>query len=80
MNICILGGGYVGTHLSNSLKSDHNVTVLRRADLDYNKQYKLLAFLSKSNIDYVINCSGFTGRPNVDQAEDKINEYKTPSI
>jgi len=74
MNICILGGGYVGTHLSNSLKSDHNVTVLRRADLDYNKQYKLLAFLSKGNIDYVINCSGFTGRPNVDQAEDKKKE------
>ena len=74
MNICILGGGYVGTHLSNSLLGYHNVTVLRRAELDYNKQYKLLTFLSTNKIDYVINCSGFTGRPNVDQAEDKKQE------
>tara|TARA_R110002153_G_scaffold3866_1_gene18535 strand:+ start:99 stop:944 length:846 start_codon:yes stop_codon:yes gene_type:complete len=74
MNICILGGGYIGTHLSNSLLGYHNVTVLRRAELDYNKQYKLLAFLSNNKIDYVINCSGFIGRPNVDQAEDKKKE------
>ena len=74
MNICILGGGYVGTHLSNSLQSEHTVKVLRRSELDYNKQYKLLAYLSKYKIDYVINCSGFTGRPNVDQAEEKKKE------
>lgn len=71
MKILILGGGYTGTHLYDVLKQEHDVTVLRRDTLDYNKYYKLILFLSMEKFDYIINCSGFTGRPNVDQCEDE---------
>ena len=71
MKILILGGGYTGAHLYDALKQEHDVTVLRRDTLDYNKYYKLILFLSMEKFDYIINCSGFTGRPNVDQCEDE---------
>lgn len=71
MNVLILGGGYTGTILATTLKQEHDVTVLRQSELNYNDPDKLAVYLIKNGFDYVINCSGFTGRPNVDQCEDE---------
>ncbi len=72
MKILILGGGYTGTHLESSLKQDHDVTILRKAELNYNAGTDAFtSYLREHEYDYVINCSGFTGRPNVDQCEDE---------
>ena len=47
MNIAIIGGGWVGCHLSNNLKKDHNVTLFEKI-----KHYLLKHhFLIK--IDYI---------------------------
>jgi dTDP-4-dehydrorhamnose reductase len=78
-NIILLGKGYVGTHLYNSLKQNTNfhVSSICRAEVDYFDTIALKKYI-RENIflnhnthdDYIIiNCSGFTGRPNVDQCE-----------
>jgi len=71
LNLLILGKGYVGNHLYNHLKSDFNVIIKSAEELDYHKDYILNKFLLNNTIDTVINCSGFTGRPNIDEAEMK---------
>lgn len=69
-DVLIIGQGYVGVELLTELAlTDHNIHCVSRKDLDYHNQYKLYKFLISNNIEYVINCSGFTGRPNVDEAE-----------
>ena len=74
-NILILGEGYVGTILHQSL-TDHGYNVISksRKDLDYHIPSDLMRFVLNSDIDVVINCSGFTGKPNVDEAEIKKDE------
>ena len=59
--IVILGNGYVGKNLY--------VKIEKRKLLNYNDVKSLEAYLDKEKPDYVINCSGFTGRPNVDEGE-----------
>ena len=70
-NILILGRGYIGNYLSKFLESEYSVKIVSFSELDYSDQKELSKFLLNNNIDYVINCSGFTGRPNVDEAESK---------
>ncbi len=70
MNVLILGAGYVGTEIYNQLPKDkHNIYLKSRKDLDYHNQGVLRRFIGNNDIHYVINCSGFTGRPNVDEGE-----------
>ena len=73
--ILILGYGYVGGYLYNRLKQDKNndVTIVKREFLDYTDSTKVEQWLKKEkdHYNYVINCSGFTGRPNVDEGEKK---------
>ena len=71
LNILILGKGYVGNHLYNHLKNDFNVTIHSSEEMDYHNPKTLYKFLINNGIDTVINCSGFTGRPNIDEAEMK---------
>ena len=72
MKLLILGKGYIGTNLSNYLvKEKHEVYSFSRAELDYSDQERLYNFLIKQPVDAVINTSGFTGRPNVDECETK---------
>ncbi len=42
--------------------------------MDYHDSKKLSKFILNKDIAIVINCSGFTGRPNVDEAELKKDE------
>ena len=71
-DLLVIGNGYIGwemfTHLT-SLK--HNVILVSRNDLDYHDQTIFKKYLLDNNIETVINCSGFTGRPNVDEGEIK---------
>ncbi len=69
-NILILGNGYIGNYLFNHLTDNgFSVQIKSRNNLDYHDMSVLLKYLLNANIVTVINCSGFTGKPNVDQAE-----------
>lgn len=72
-NILILGKGYIGNELYKYLKSnlgeEHDVFIVSREELDYGNLVKFNNFCLNNAITEVINCSGFTGRPNVDEAE-----------
>lgn len=74
-NILIIGAGYVGTKLFNHTNKVTNKYWLKsRKDLDYSNEQELRRFILNNDINYVINCSGFTGRPNVDEGEIKKKE------
>lgn len=69
-NILILGKGYIGNYLFNHLQSKgFNVQIKARKDLDYHNIPLLNKYILNADINTIINCSGFTGKPNVDQAE-----------
>lgn len=68
--VLILGLGYIGTKLKNYLKNNGvDVTAFSQKDFDYTCEENLLKHIAASSYDYVINCSGYTGRPNVDGCE-----------
>ena len=76
MNVLILGSGYVGNHLFNHLKRYHDVEQInqRRVDYTFTGAYAdaidLKSYLMDKRFDVAINCSGYTGKPNVDACED----------
>lgn len=73
--VLILGEGYVGTELLTELTlSDHSVFSVSRSTLDYHNQSILRKFLINNDFVYVVNCSGFTGSPNVDECETRREE------
>ena len=69
--VIILGNGYVGSNLYDRLQfqEGYNVNIERRKLLNYNDIKKLEQYIDKEKPDYIVNCSGFTGRPNVDEGE-----------
>jgi len=71
--ILILGHGYVGSYLYGRLKKieKSDVTIVRKEFLDYTNSSELIKWFKREKFDYVINCFGFTGRPNVDEGERK---------
>lgn len=74
--ILILGNGYIGNHLNSSLITEgHTVKILDSRETNYHDA-KTLWYELNFNFepDIVINCSGFTGRPNIDEAELKKEE------
>ena len=70
-NILILGKGYIGNAVNEHLKESHNVTFVSADELNYHDSSILGKYLFNNDIQVVINCSGFTGRPNIDEAESK---------
>jgi len=71
MNILILGKGYIGNYLNDRLQKVATVDFENRRWFNYTKLNVLDRRFKDKKYDYVINCSGFTGRPNVDQGEDE---------
>ena len=67
--VLILGYGYTGTYLYNRLKREHDVEIVSKASLDYTNSDVLETYLFEYKPDYIVNCSGYTGRPNVDGCE-----------
>ena len=74
MRIAILGKGYVGNALYRELQGSHDVFLVGSSDLDYHRMDVLVQYLNYNSIDLVIGCFGFTGRPNVDEAEKRKKE------
>jgi dTDP-4-dehydrorhamnose reductase len=69
-NIVILGTGFIGSSLSTFLeKSKHKITAFSQADLNYTNPALLTATLKRLQCNILINCSGYTGSPNVDACE-----------
>lgn len=69
-NVLLIGKGYVGSKLNcvlNALNIDN--TVINAATVNYHDVFELERYISSNKFNYVVNCAGFTGRPNVDQAE-----------
>lgn len=76
-NILILGNGYIGNHLYNTLAGTNKVSLISKKQVNYNSREEFQKYL-ELNPQYrdgvIINCSGFCGKPNVDQAEIKKEE------
>jgi len=69
--VLLLGKGYIGSSLEQHLLQNNiQVTALKRDQLDYTSPIALQKFLKENNnFEAVINCSGYTGVPNVDGCE-----------
>ncbi len=70
--IFLLGaGGYIGRAFQRHLVR-HGVAhrAIRRTELDYSEPSRLLAALRAERPAFLINASGYTGKPNVDGCED----------
>jgi len=77
--VAIFGGGYVGSNLYNELQKSTKVEsfLVNRAKLDYTKESALREFFEACEPSIVVNCVGFTGKPNVDACElNKEETYK----
>jgi len=73
MNILILGKGYIGNYLAPFLhKERHKVFHVSKRGVNYTNPEELKSYIKNLNepIHFVINCSGYTGLPNVDACED----------
>jgi dTDP-4-dehydrorhamnose reductase len=73
-NILLLGKGYIGENLNEHFisKSDIKSNIYSKKDLNYLDFNTLNKYLQKNQsirIDYIINCAGYTGRPNVEGCE-----------
>lgn len=70
MILLLGGGGYVGGAFQRELaRRGLDCVNLRRAELDYGRFAPLLAWLRARRPEFVINCAGYTGKPNVDACE-----------
>lgn len=78
MNILILGKGYIGTKLNSFLNDgwdrDHKIHHCSKEELNYHSYDVLSDFITNKNIDLIVNTSGFTGYPNVEECEIKQEE------
>lgn len=70
--ILLLGKGYIGSNLEIFLKQKNlQVQAYRKSELDYTNPLILQKLLldHKDHFELIINCSGYTGSPNVDACE-----------
>lgn len=76
MNTLLLGKGYIGNYLAPYLQYvGHRVHIISKRVTNYTNPSELKSFLTNTEkFDWVINCSGFTGTPNVDGCEDHKEE------
>jgi dTDP-4-dehydrorhamnose reductase len=75
--IVITGKGYIGNYLNLFLKNknDYEIIHISKKDVDYSNPSIFRNFLKELNkVYWVINCSGYTGVPNVDSCEDNKEE------
>ena len=69
--ILLLGSsGYIGSRFAEWLVNQQRpFQGVRRSEVDYTKPGSLQSLIRKTKASFLINCAGFTGKPNVDQAE-----------
>lgn len=74
-NVLILGVGFIGTFLKEFLKTkNYNVIAIQQNIANYTDEKILTHILKTYKFEFVINCCGYTGRPNVDGCERNKNE------
>lgn len=72
MKILILGKGYIGNYLAiTETDINHEIIHISKSDLNYEDPNIFKDFLEKESnkFDWIINCSGYTGKPNVEACE-----------
>lgn len=70
LKILIIGKGYIGNYLAKGNKK-YDITHIGKSDLQYQNIDKFLEFIDiNKKFDWIINCSGYTGKPNVESCED----------
>lgn len=69
MNL-VFGGGFLGKRIGREL----GYRVIEHKDLDLLDIFALRRFLDENKPEVVINCVGKTGRPNIDECENKKEE------
>lgn len=69
--ILLLGGtGYIGDAFQRELDSRNlNFRVVRRSEIRYDCFDVLIGFLRETKPKFLVNCAGYTGKPNVDACE-----------
>lgn len=67
--ILILGDGYIGNEMHDHLCLKYEVIKISRNQVDYHDKFKLMNLLKEIYPSVVIGAFGFTGKPNIDQAE-----------
>jgi dTDP-4-dehydrorhamnose reductase len=69
--IVLLGAtGYVGSAFSQLLQQKSIASIgVSRSQVDYTDADRLHQFLKETNASFLINCAGYTGKPNVDACE-----------
>ena len=80
--IWILGGsGYIGeAFVAEAKKRKLDYRSVSRRNLDYTDFRTLLGALKKEKPDFVVNATGFTGKPNVDACENQKGETVTGNV
>jgi UDP-glucose 4,6-dehydratase len=77
--VIILGStGYVGAQFVNELRNkDVGLLPLSRSEVDYYNLDILTELIKETKPNFLINCAGYTGKPNVDACEnDKEETWK----
>jgi dTDP-4-dehydrorhamnose reductase len=70
MLILLGANGYVGKAMVSVFRHNQiSYTSLSRLDLDYYNAERLRRYLGSNQSKFLINCAGFTGKPNVDACE-----------
>ena len=72
--VLVLGNGYVANKLQDNWKIDANIIVVSRSEFDYLDVNAFNKLIGKYLPDYIVNCYGYTGKPNVDSCEDNVTE------
>ena len=80
--IILLGStGYIGQEFKKQLEEmGEEVYCLSRADYDYYDLHTLREVIWRREADFLINCAGFTGKPNVDACEDQQDETRRANV
>jgi dTDP-4-dehydrorhamnose reductase len=71
MKVIILGNGYMANEIKQYIPE---ARIISSSAYNYHCPKVLQNLLYVGQYTHVINCSGFTGRPNVDEAEHKVDE------
>ncbi|MBL9126973.1 MAG: sugar nucleotide-binding protein, partial [Verrucomicrobiales bacterium] len=74
--VLVLGGtGYVGQAFARDIeRRGWTGRVVRRSEVDYTRFGPVVRLLRDSKPAFVVNCAGFTGKPNVDACESQQSE------
>jgi dTDP-4-dehydrorhamnose reductase len=74
MYVLLGKNGFVSKVFSKIYKDSMELTKIGRDDFDYYNKDSLYEFLTRNNVNFLVNAAGYTGKPNVDACELAKNE------